>query len=503
MSAYPGGIPAPQQSSDECGTARSTLQRIARRVMIARGLAPDFSASALAQLGAIHGAVLGAPGPVRDLRDCLWCSIDNDDSEDLDQLTVAEVLPGGAARLRVAVADVDGTVAQGSPLDEHACQNTTSVYTAAKVFPMLPERLSTDLTSLGAGVDRLAIVVEMSFDGEGGETGSDVYQALVRNRAKLAYSSVGPWLEGTAQTPPAVAAAAGLDQNLRLQAAVAGRLREIRHSQGALSLETLQARPVFSGDRITGLAPERANLATQLIEELMIAANGVTARFLGGRRLPSIRRIVRTPKHWDLIVALAAKSSFALPSVPDARALEGFLVSARKADPLGYPDLSLSVIKLMGSGEYVVDRPGVGAPGHFGLAVKDYAHSTAPNRRYPDLLTQRLLKAALSGRAQPYPGGQLEALAAHCTAQEDAAKKVERSVAKSAAAILLRPRIGQVFDAIVTGAADKGTWVRILDPVVEGRLVEGFVGARVGSRLRVRLTLADVERGFIDFAAAA
>jgi exoribonuclease-2 len=249
------------------------------------------------------------------------------------------------------------------------------------------------------------------------------------------------------------------------------------------------------------MAPDQGNLATQLIEDLMIAANGVVARYLGARGLPSIRRVVRTPRHWDLIVALAAKLSFALPVAPDAAALEGFLVSARKAAPAQFPDLSLSVIKLLGSGEYMVDRPGKPTPGHFGLAVRDYAHSTAPNRRFPDLVTQRLLKAAMAGAPQPYAPGQLDGLAAHCTSQEDAAKKVERSVAKSAAAMLLGPRIGASFDAIVTGAADKGTWVRIFDPPAEGRLVAGFAGARVGNKLRVRLVVADVERGFIDFAA--
>jgi exoribonuclease-2 len=491
----------PSATSEAGASARSTLQGIARRAMTARGLAPDFSQAVLAQLDGIGGAVLETQGPIRDQRRLPWCSIDNDDSEDLDQLSAAEALADGSVRLLVAVADVASTVGLGSPIDDHACQNTTSVYTAGQIFPMLPEKLSTNLTSLRAGADRLALVVEMTFDGHGSLLASDVHQALVRNRAKLAYPAVGSWLNGDAPAPAAVGAIAGLDENIRLQSAAARRLRDVRHASGALSLETIQIRPVFTGERLTALAPVRSNPATEMIEDLMIAANGVTARFLGARGLPSIRRVVRTPAHWDLIVALAVKASWTLPREPDARALEEFLLSARKADPSRFPDLSLSVIKLMGSGEYVVDRQGLSPPGHFSLAVKDYAHTTAPNRRFPDLLTQRLLKAALAETPPPYSGDQLEFLAAHCTLQENAAKKVERSVAKSAAAMLLRTRIGGLFDAIVTGVADKGTWVRIFDPPVEGRLVDGFAGLRVGDRIRARLVLADVDRGFIDFAA--
>jgi exoribonuclease-2 len=469
--------------------------------MIARGLAPDFSPAALAQLETLRGPVLTTRGVVVDRRSLPWCSIDNDDSRDLDQLTVAEELPGGTVRLLVAVADVASTVSAGTAIDGHAGQNTTSVYTAAQVFPMLPERLSTDLTSLNPGQDRLAVVVGMTLSRDGVFADSTVETALVRNCAKLAYGSVGAWLEGTGAMPREVGAVPGLERNLRVQSEASVRLRELRHANGALTLETIQARPVFFGDQLTGLAAERGNRATGLIEDLMIAANGVVARFMGSRGLPSIRRVVRSPRHWDLIVALAAKSSFALPREPDAKALEGFLVSARTANPSVFPDVSLGVIKLLGSGEYVVDHPGNSSPGHFGLAVRDYSHSTAPNRRYPDLLAQRLLKAALAGLAPPYSGEELEHLAAHCTAQEDAAKKVERSVAKSAAAMLLRPRIGEAFDAIVTGAADKGTWVRTFEPPVEGRLVAGCAGVRVGNRLRVRLVAADVERGFIDFTA--
>jgi exoribonuclease-2 len=469
--------------------------------MIARGLSPDFDPEALAQLAAITKPAAGAPESVRDLRNLFWCSIDNDDSRDLDQLTVAEALPEGASRLLVAIADVTELVALGSPLDRHAGLNTTSVYTAAEIFPMLPEKLSTDLTSLGFGEERLAVVVDMSFDRDGSLLKSDLCRALVRNRAKLAYPSLGQWLEGSGPMPPAIGAVDGLEQNIRLQNSVAKRLRALRHERGALSLETIEARPVFVGDRLVEMQAGKVNAATQLIEDLMIAANGATARFLASRGIPSIRRVVRTPKHWDLIVALAARAKASLPAQPDARALEQFLVSSRAADPLHFPDLSLSVIKLMGPGEYVVESSPGTVPGHFGLAVRDYAHATAPNRRYPDLVTQRLLKAALAGKASPYPIDELDALARHCTEQEDAAKKVERSVAKSAAAMLLGSRLGEAFDAIVTGAADKGTWVRILNPPIEGKLIAGFAGLRVGGRLRVRLAHTDVERGFIDFVA--
>jgi exoribonuclease-2 len=280
---------------------------------------------------------------------------------------------------------------------------------------------------------------------------------------------------------------------------VAQKLKTLRHEHGALDLETIEARPVFDGDELKDLEADKANRAKDIIEDFMIAANGVTARYLAGKGFSSVRRVVRIPKRWDRIVELAAERGSTLPKEPDAKTLEQFLVSAKAADPLRFPDLSLSVIKLLGAGEYVVERPGGNVAGHFGLAVKDYAHSTAPNRRYPDLITQRLLKAAMAGGSLPYENVELEALAKHCTEAEDSAKKVERQVIKSAAAILLETRIGEQFDAIVTGASDKGTWVRLLHPPVEGRLERGFEGLDVGRRLRVQLVRTDVERGFIDF----
>lgn len=478
---------------------RSILRAIARRAMLERGLAPDISPQALAELDGIHGPATRTDASTRDLTRLLWCSIDNDDSRDLDQLTVAEAMPGGAAKIRVAVADVDAVVKERSAIDDHARQNTTSVYTVAETFPMLPERLSTDLTSLNYGSDRLAIVIEMDFAPDGSLQNSDLYGAIVRNRAKLTYSSVAAWLEGDGPMPQGVRTVNGLDENLRLQDGVAQKLKALRHQHGALSLETIEARPVFDGDVLKDLEADKKNRAKDIIEDFMIAANGVTARYLASRNVPSLRRVVRVPKRWDRIVDLAREWGSTLPKDPDAKALERFLVATRAADPGRLPDLSLSVIKLMGAGEYAVERPGDAGVGHFGLAVQDYAHSTAPNRRYPDLITQRLLKASMTGTSGVYEDEELAALAKHCTEAEDAAKKVERQVTKSAAAILLETKIGEQFDATVTGASDKGTWVRLLRLPIEGRLEHGFEGLDVGHRLRVQLIHADVGRGFIDF----
>ena len=479
--------------------SRTLLQTVARRAMIARGLAPDFSPAAIAELEAIRSPASAAGSAARDLRALPWCSIDNDDSRDLDQLSVAEALPDGATKILVAIADVSAVVKPGSALDAHARQNTTSVYTAAQIFPMLPEKLSTDLTSLSLEADRLAVVIEMIFASDATLTASSIYSATVRNRAKLAYNSVAAWLDGSAPVPPAISAVAGLGDNIRLQNRIACQLAALRHDRGALSLETLQTHPVFDGAILTGLVVDTPNPAKRLIEDLMIASNGVTARFLAAKKFPSIRRVVRIPAHWDRIVELATEHGTTLPQVPDAKALERFLVAAKAANPAGFPELSLSVIKLMGAGEYVLETPGGSVAGHFGLAVKDYAHSTAPNRRFPDVITQRLLKAALAGRPPPYSTDDLAALAQHCTQQEDAAKKVERQIGKSAAAMLLSSRIGERFDAVVTGASDKGTWVRIAQPPIEGRLDRGPTGLRVGDRLRVQLISTDVERGYIDF----
>ena len=478
---------------------RLILEQIARRAMLERGLLPDFSSESLAELDRIHSPATADSGQVRDLRALLWASIDNDDSRDLDQLTVGKALPNGEFKLLVAVADVDALVLKGSALDRQAGHNTTSVYTAAMIFPMLPEKLSTDFTSLNDREDRLALVIEMVIDREGSLQEWGISRALVRSQAKLAYNSVAAWLEGSGPPPGGIAAIRGLDENLLLQDRVAQSLKRFRHLHGALNFETIEARPLFDGDRVSELSVEKKNRARSLIEDFMIAANGVTAKFLFEKKFPSIRRVVRTPKRWDRIVSLAREQGFRLPEAPDSKALEGFLLKAKSDDPVRFPDLSLSIIKLLGAGEYVSELPGETVPGHFGLAVKDYAHSTAPNRRYPDLITQRLLKAALEGVPCPYSAGELEELARHCTEEEDAARKVERQVGKSAAALLLETRIGERFEAIVTGAAPKGTWARLLNPPLEGRLVQGFEGVDVGDRIRVELIHTDVDRGFIDF----
>ncbi len=477
--------------------ARSQLRDIARGAMVSRGFMPDFSPAVLAELDLLRGPATSPSA--RDLRELPWCSIDNDESRDLDQLSVAETLPNGATRILVAIADVAALVKRDSAIDAHARQNTTSVYTAAAIFPMLPEKLSTDLTSLNFAADRVAIVSDMTFSAAGELTASDVYPAQVRNAAKLAYRSVAAWLEGTAPMPAAIVAVAGLDENIRRQRRVADQLRMLRHQRGALSFETVEARPVFAGENLQTLETVKPNPAKKLIEDLMVAANGVTARFLAAKKFPSIRRVVRAPERWDRIVELATLHGARLPAAPDAKRLEQFLIAAKATAPEGFADLSLSVIKLLGAGEYVLERPGGDSPGHFGLAVRDYAHSTAPNRRFPDLITQRLLKAAIAGERSPYGDDELAALAAHCTAQEDDAKKIERQVTKSAAAILLQSRIGEQFDAMVTGASAKGTWVRLAQPPVEGKLENISASLSVGDRLRVQLVRAEVERGFLDF----
>jgi VacB/RNase II family 3'-5' exoribonuclease len=479
---------------------RGRLRAIAKRAMIQRGLLPDFSAAVLGETAALRAAADETGPSIRDLRDRLWCSIDNDDSRDLDQLTVAEPMPGGAVKILVAVADVDALVRAGSAIDGHARTNTTSVYTAAEIFPMLPEKLSTDLTSLGEGQTREALIIEMAVAADGTVTASDVYRGTVLNRAKLAYNSVAAWLEGTGPAPPPLAAVPGLDEQLRIQDKAAQAMKRLRHQRGALSLESLQTRALFDGDTLADLRPDEKNRAKELIEDFMIAANGVTAKYLEGKGLPSLRRVLRVPERWGRIVDLAAGLGGHLPAEPSARALEEFLAERSQADPVRFPDLSLTVIKLLGSGEYVVELPGQSSDGHFGLAVRDYSHSTAPNRRYPDLITGRLLKAAIESRPAPYRNDELTDLASHCTEAEDNAAKVERQVQKSAAALLLAPRIGEQFDAIVTGASDKGTWVRIFQPTVEGKLVQGSEGLDVGDRLRVKLVSTDVDRGFIDFA---
>ncbi len=473
----------------------SALDEIARRAMVKYGLQPDWPPEAQAELKRLTQS---PPAAARDLRHLAWSSIDNDESRDLDQLEVC--LDGPAPRLLIAIADVDALVRRDTALDAHARANTTSVYTPARVFPMLPPELSTDRTSLNEHVDRDAMVVEMTIGSDGAVGPSDVYQARVQNRAKLTYEAVASWLDGTGPAPGAFAAVPELPAQLKLQDRLASVLRARRQEQGALDFDRTEVKPIVTDGAVTDLRSVEPNRARDLIESFMVAANGVTASFLSSRGYPSIRRVVRSPERWPRIVDLAAQHGGSLPDSPDARALEAFLVQQRASRPEEFSDLSLSVIKLLGRGEYVAEAAAGSSDGHFALAVTNYTHSTAPNRRFPDLVTQRLLKAAVAGTPAPYPLGELTMLAAHCTKQEDAANKVERLVRKAAAALWMSGRVGDEFDAIVTGASNKGTWVRLRHPPVEGRVERGQQGLDVGDRVRVRLLSTDPEQGFIDFA---
>ena len=475
------------------------LRSIAYRMMTERGLLPDFSPAALLEARALIDAPPVTDSSVRDLQKLLWCSIDNDSSRDLDQLSVAESLADGAVKILVAIADVDVLVKRRSAIDDHAQQNTTTVYTAAGIFPMLPEPLSTDLTSLGEGQARLAMVIEMVIDANGALKSSDVYRATVRNHAKLAYNSVAAWLDGKAPAPAALAKVPGLDEQIRIQDRVAQSMRALRFSHGALALHTPQAEAVFEGDKLTDLKAAEGNRAKELIEDFMVASNGVVARFLAKKGFPVLKRLLRSPERWARIVSLAHDVGGKLPSEPNGEALSKFLAAQREKDPDGFDDLSLAVVKLLGRGEYVMELPQQTSAGHFGLAVSDYTHSTAPNRRFPDLVTQRLLKAALASKPSPYTNEELGGLAPHCNEQMADAEKVSRQIDKAAAAMLLQSRIGEVFDAFVTGASDKGTWVRINRPVTEGRLMHASKNLDVGDRVRVKLVRTDASRGFIDF----
>ncbi len=476
------------------------LQAVAKDVVQQHGFNPDFAPAVQQQLEQLraHPPAIVAGGSVRDLRSQLWSSIDNDTSRDLDQIEVAERLPNGDVRVLVGIADLDAFVPKQSAIDQHAARETTSVYAGIRTFPMLPEELSTGKTSLLENQDRLSVVIEFVVEGDGHVASSDVYRALVRNQAQLQYNSVGAWLEGTAAAPPKVAASADLQAQLRLQDEVAQKLRGRRYENGALDLQTDEIYPLVLDSQVVGVTQQQKNHATELIEDFMIAANGVVARML--EKVSSLRRIVKQPERWDRIVQLAANYSVKLPADPDSKALNDFLIKRKEADPDHFADLSLAIIKLIGPGEYVLERPGDPAPGHFGLAVQDYTHSTAPNRRFPDIVTQRLVKATLAGQSNPYSDAELSAIAANCTEKGDAARKVEREMAKRLAAVALQHRIGAMFDAIVTGVTPKGTFVRVLQPRVDGLLAQGQQGVDVGDKFRVKLIRTDVQRGFIDFA---
>ncbi len=480
------------------------LRELAFRAMREAGFETDFSPQALREVRRFDedAATEGLLEGVQDLRGLLWSSVDNDDSRDLDQIEVAEALPDDRIRLRVAIADVEAFVPKQSATNEYAEANTTSVYLGVQIFPMLPERLSHDLTSLLPDLDRRAIVTDMVIDPEGNVESSDRYPALVRNQAKLVYESLGEWLDTPGSDPPeAVTAIPGMEEQIRLQAKATTRLRELRHRNGTLTFETIEARAVVSPEgKVLSLAVPKKSTARFLIESFMVAANVATAQFLSEHNVPVIQRVVVTPKRWPRIVQLATTYGYDLPGSPNPKALDAFLETQRIADPLRFPDLSLSIVKLLGSGEYLLLRAGETAQGHFGLAVQHYTHSTAPNRRFPDLITQRLLKATLKGERLPYTERELERLAVHCTEREDAAAKVERRMRKSAAAALLFDRIGETFGGLVTGASDKGTYVRLLSPPAEGRVIRGERGLDVGDHVQVRLLSTDPERGFIDFA---
>ena len=478
------------------------LQATAKQIMIAHGFEPDFPPEVAAQLAQLraHPPQFTAAGAVRDLRQLLWSSIDNDTSRDLDQIEVAERLPNGDVKVMVGIADVDAFAGKQTPIDQHATRETTTVYAGVRNFPMLPEELSTGLTSLLENQDRLSVVCEFVVDAAGGVSGGQLYRALVRNQAQLQYNSLGAWLEGKGLAPERASASSDLRAQLKLQDEVAQLLKKQRFEHGALNLETDELRPLMLNDQVVDVVSQEKNHATELIEDFMIAANGVAARML--EKVSSLRRIVRTPERWDRIVQLAAAKGAKLPADPDSKALNDFLIQQKTADPGHFGDLSLAVIKLIGRGEYVLERAGDTAPGHFGLAVQDYTHSTAPNRRFPDLVTQRIIKATLAGQKNPYTDEELTAIAANCTLKENAAKKVEREMGKRLAAIAMQHRIGEIFDAIVTGVTPKGTFILVQKPHVEGLLAQGPQGLDVGDKLRAKLVRTDVQHGFIDFARA-
>jgi VacB/RNase II family 3'-5' exoribonuclease len=478
------------------------LQAMAMQAMLDHGFEPQFSPQVQQQLEELKARPpqVAPSANVCDLRNLLWSSIDNDTSRDLDQVEVAERLPTGETKVLVGIADVDTFAPKSSAIDEHAAKETTTVYTGVRNFPMLPEQLSTGTSSLLEAEDKLSMVIELVVGSDGSVHSSSVYQAIIRNKAQLTYNAVGAWLENRVGAPDKVAVSTELQSQLKLQDEVAQALKNERYRHGALNIETIEVRPVVLNDKVVDVVKQEKNRATELIEDFMIGANEVVARMLETNKVSSIRRVVKTPERWSRIVELAAKQGGQLPAEPDSKALNEFLIKRKAADPDHFADLSLAVIKLMGPGEYVLERPGDPEQGHFGLAVQDYTHSTAPNRRFADLVTQRLVKAVLSNQPAPYSDDELTAIALNCTLKEDAARKVEREMSKRSAAVAMTSRIGETFDAIITGVTSHGTFVRVLKPVVEGLLAQGQQGADVGDRLRVKLIRTDIQHGYIDFA---
>ncbi len=501
------------------------LARAALDEMHAASFKPEFGAGVAEQVTAIREALAAAPdASLEDLRALDWSSIDNDTSRDLDQIEVAErsAAAEGGIHLRVAIGDVAVSVAKGTPIDKHAMDQTQTIYTAVKNFPMLPFDLSTDLTSLNEDADRRAVMMSFTVAPNGLMSDEKVSLALVRNRAQLAYSRVGPWLENAAagatvgdafdlrsdsarEAQPQSesqrnAATSWLADQLKLQDEAAQALHKARIENGALEFHRAEADPVVADGRVVDIHEATHNRAMDLIEDLMVAANGVMARALrkGGRS--GLQRVVRIPVRWDRIVELAAGHHGDLPPVPDSVALNNFLEEQRRNDSIHYPDLAVAVIKLMGPGEYMLMRPDDDPTGHFGLAARDYTHSTAPNRRFPDLVTQRILHAMIANAPAPYSDAELMAIAQHCNDADKALRKIERDMQKRVAAVALAGRVGQSFAGVVTGASDKGVYVRTFSPPAEGRVMQGADGLDVGDKVTVKLIHTDPARAFIDFA---
>ncbi len=476
------------------------LRARARRALLDEHFSPDFPSEVEEELR--HRSVTINGSGLVDLRHLLWSSVDNEESQDLDQIEYVVEEADGSIRLSIGIADVDFYVARGDAIDRHAAINTTSIYTGVATFPMLPEKLSTNLSSLLENQDRIAVVLDLKVKPSGEVVAQQISRAWVRNRAKLVYESIGEWLAGISEAPTKIASSPDLEKQIRLQWRVAEKLRDLRQQHGSLTLGIIEPKAVMRDDRVVDLKIAQSNPAREIIENFMIAANVAIAELLNTKGFPSIRRVVRVPKHWERIREIAQQHSQTLPPEPDPKALADFLVRQKKADPLRFPDLSLAVVKLLGPGEYIMERPGDESVGHFGLALQDYTHSTAPNRRYPDLVIQRLLKALIDEKAALYTEAQLLEIAAHCTEREDAVRKIERLMRKVIAAAALSSRIGEVFDAVVTGVSSKGTFVRLLHWPAEGRVVRGEQGIDVGDQVRVCLLSTNPERGFIDFVKA-
>ncbi len=454
------------------------------------------------QLAAIRAQYKPDP-ELKDLRELLWSSIDNDTSRDLDQIEYAE-RAGDGIRVLVAIADVATAVAQGSPLDLAAAAQTQTVYTAVHNFPMLPNELSTDLTSLNQDQDRAAMVVEFTVAADGIPANTAIYPALVRNKAQLAYSTTGPFLDShprpDGRSEPRLTPDGDLGAQLKLQDEAAQRLHRQRVQLGALDFRRTEADPVVIDGKVQSIETVQQNRAADLIADFMIAANETMAVTLRKSGRSCLRRVVRSPERWARIVTLVAGKGTQLPAEPDSAALNVFLQAQRAADPIHYPDLSLAIIKLMGPGEYVLAVGGEAEqPGHFGLAALDYTHSTAPNRRFADLVTQRVVKAMIANQPPPYTDDELAQIAQHLNERDSAARKVERTMQKRIAAVALASQVGRQFQGVITGATPKGTFVRVFNPPVEGMIVKGAEGLDVGDTTIVTLSRTDPAHAFIDF----